>query len=73
MATASWCLTPHATFATKGSLWSEGNGHMHYADGSVYVGEWKADVKCGQGVMTWMTPRGVDELVTPLDRYDGEC
>ncbi|KAE8993030.1 hypothetical protein PR003_g20734 [Phytophthora rubi] len=55
----------------------EGNGHMHYADGSVYVGEWKDDVKCGQGVMTWMTPRGVDELVnpedaTPLERYDGE-
>ncbi|EGZ14875.1 hypothetical protein PHYSODRAFT_504737 [Phytophthora sojae] len=55
----------------------EGKGHMHYAYGSVYVGDWKADVKCGQGVMTWMTPRGDGELLnpedsTPLERYDGE-
>ncbi|KAG6616367.1 Radial spoke head 10 family protein [Phytophthora cinnamomi] len=55
----------------------EGKGHMHYADGSVYVGDWKADVKCGQGMMTWMTPRGLEELLnpedaTPLERYDGE-
>ncbi|KAG2786404.1 hypothetical protein Pcac1_g4460 [Phytophthora cactorum] len=55
----------------------EGRGHMHYADGSVYAGDWKADVKCGQGVMTWMTPRDADELpspddATPLERYDGE-
>ncbi|POM64187.1 Radial spoke head 10 family protein [Phytophthora palmivora] len=55
----------------------EGRGHMHYADGSVYAGDWKADVKCGRGVMTWMVPRGVDELLnpddaTPLERYDGE-
>jgi len=55
----------------------EGGGHMHYADGSVYAGDWKADVKCGRGVMTWMNPRGVDELVNPedaapLERYDGE-
>ncbi|ETL46558.1 hypothetical protein L916_03562 [Phytophthora nicotianae] len=55
----------------------EGRGHMHYADGSVYAGNWKADVKCGQGVMTWMTSRGTDELTslgdaTPLERYDGE-
>ncbi|GMF46510.1 unnamed protein product [Phytophthora fragariaefolia] len=55
----------------------EGKGHMHYADGSVYVGDWKADVKCGQGIMTWMTSRGVEELsnpedAIPLERYDGE-
>ncbi|KAG7399606.1 hypothetical protein PHYBOEH_008394 [Phytophthora boehmeriae] len=48
-----------------------GRGHMHYADGSVYAGDWRDDVKCGQGVMTWMT---VDESenVTPIERYDGE-
>uniref|UniRef100_H3GN51 VPS9 domain-containing protein n=1 Tax=Phytophthora ramorum TaxID=164328 RepID=H3GN51_PHYRM len=55
----------------------EGNGHMHYADGSVYTGDWQADVKCGRGVMTWMAPPGVDELsnpedAMPLERYDGE-
>ncbi|KAF4139165.1 MORN repeat domain-containing protein [Phytophthora infestans] len=54
----------------------EGRGHMHYADGSVYAGDWKADVKSGQGVMTWMTTRGADEVssanATPLERYDGE-
>ncbi|OWZ15050.1 Radial spoke head protein [Phytophthora megakarya] len=55
----------------------DGRGHMHYADGSVYVGGWKADVKCGRGVMTWMTQPGADELpnpenVIPLERYDGE-
>ncbi|KAG7378276.1 hypothetical protein PHYPSEUDO_010288 [Phytophthora pseudosyringae] len=55
----------------------EGRGHMHYADGSVYAGDWRDDVKCGRGVMTWMAPRGVDELpnpedATPQERYDGE-
>ncbi|GMF13602.1 unnamed protein product [Phytophthora lilii] len=55
----------------------EGKGHMHYADGSVYAGDWKADVKCGLGVMTWMTTRAVNEVsnpedATPLERYDGE-
>eukprot|EP00644_Phytophthora_capsici_P009919 jgi/Phyca11/119588/e_gw1.39.25.1 len=47
-----------------------GTGHMHYADGSAYIGDWKADVKCGRGVMTWMVP-GAEDAV-PLERYDGE-
>ncbi|KAF4323488.1 hypothetical protein BBO99_00001358 [Phytophthora kernoviae] len=48
-----------------------GRGHMHYADGSVYAGEWKDDVKCGQGVMTWMAA-DESENATPIERYDGE-
>ncbi|KAL3663862.1 hypothetical protein V7S43_011274 [Phytophthora oleae] len=52
----------------------EGKGHMHYADGSAYVGDWKADVKCGRGIMTWMVLRSADdpEDPVPLERYDGE-
>ncbi|KAK1940995.1 Radial spoke head 10 B [Phytophthora citrophthora] len=52
----------------------QGKGHMHYADGSAYIGDWKADVKCGRGVMTWMVLRSADnaEDAVPLERYDGQ-
>lgn len=46
----------------------EGRGTMHYASGNVYVGEWKGDLKCGRGVMTWTDALGMN----PLERYVGQ-
>ncbi|RLN27465.1 hypothetical protein BBJ28_00019367 [Nothophytophthora sp. Chile5] len=51
----------------------EGQGHMYYSDGSVFVGDWKDDVKCGHGVMTWMIPGDEEDSgPIPIERYDGE-
>ncbi|RLN93407.1 hypothetical protein BBJ28_00006931 [Nothophytophthora sp. Chile5] len=51
----------------------EGQGHMHYSDGSMFVGDWKDDLKCGHGVMTWMIPGDEEDSgPIPIERYDGE-
>jgi hypothetical protein len=41
----------------------EGKGRMRYANGNIYDGEWKEDVKCGVGSMMWQET---------LESYEGE-